>query len=115
MKGFVFLDLKPDLTTQEVHGIVAATLFEGGGESETTMQVKHFLTTNRNGIPNTFRTMDDLVKYLRITLTVERLDLVSRDFVGTGKGKTHPAWNIYIQPQPCLVKACESGGTSSDP
>jgi len=102
LKGFVFLDLEPDLTTQEVHRIVTATLFEGGGESETTMQVKRFLTTNRDGIPNTFRTMDDLVKYLQITLTVERLDLVSRDFVGTGEGKTHPAWNIYIQPPTLL-------------
>ena len=94
----MFLDLKPPHTETMVNDIVAATLFEGDGDCETTMRVKRFLATNRDDVPTEYITMSDVVKYLRKTIVIERLELVKREDIGTGVGKTHPAWNIYIRP-----------------
>ena len=98
LKGFVFLGLKPEQTEAEVNGIVADTLFEGVRDPETTMQVRRFLATYRDNVPDTFRSMDDTVKYLRKTIVVEHLELVRKEDIGTGGGKAHSAWNIYISP-----------------
>ena len=62
------------------------------------MQIRRFLASHRDNIPNTFQAMDDVVSYLRRTVDVEHLELVPKADIGTGGGKSHPAWNIYIHP-----------------
>lgn len=98
LKGFVLPRHTPMETVEDVNNFVAHTLFEGGSNSETTRQIRRFLANCRDNIPDSFLPIDDTVKYLRKTITIEYLELVGRRDVGTGEGKGHPAWNLYIEP-----------------
>ena len=98
LKGFIFLGLSPEQTEAEVNQIVASTLFEGGRDSEATMQIRRFLASFRDNIPNMFSSMEDSVNYLRRTVDIEHLALVKKEDIGSGQGKTHHAWNVYIHP-----------------
>ena len=80
------------------------TLFKGNHDLEATTRVKHFLVNNCDNISNTFTTMDKVVGYLSKTITVEHLDLVKKELIGTGEGKAHPAWNLYIYPPTLKVE-----------
>ena len=98
LKGFVLPGRSPTETVDDVNGIVAHTLFEGGSDSETTRRIRRFLANCRDNIPPSFFAIDDTVKYLRKTIAIEYLELVGRRDVGTGEGKGHLAWNLYIEP-----------------
>ena len=104
LKGFVFLDLTPAQTETEVNNIVGSTLFEGSQNAEATMQIRRFLATYHDNIPDAFRSMDDRVEFMRRTVDIEHLDLVRKEDIGTGGGKSHPAWNVYVHP-PTLNRA----------
>ena len=97
IKGF-FPKMKPADMESQVRDIVEMTLFRGNHNSEATTRVKRFLVNNRDNISNTFTTMDEVVGYLSKTITVECLDLVKKELIGTSEGKVHPAWNLYMYP-----------------
>lgn len=98
LKGFVLLGRTQTQMVEDVDEIVAFTLFEGGSNSATTRQIRRFLAACRDNIPDSFYEIEDTLKYLRRTIAIEYLELVHREDVGTGEGKGHPAWNLYIEP-----------------
>ena len=98
LKGFFFFETSPSQTKVDVDEIIAATLFEGGNTSRTVMRVKRFLAAYRDNIPEPFGDIDNTVRFLRKSIMVEHLELVRKADVGTGGGKGHPAWNVYIHP-----------------
>ena len=98
IKGFLFPEMTPANTESQVRDIVEMTLFRGNHDSDATTRVKCFLVNNRDNISNAFTTMDEMVTFLSKTITVERLDLVKKELIGTGEGKAHPAWNLYMHP-----------------
>ena len=99
LKGFVFLDGTNTETETEVKGIVNHILFKGGEDSKPTMALKHVLATYRNNIPQPLNvSVQEAARFLQASAVIRHLDLVKREDIGTGEGKGHPAWNVYIAP-----------------
>ena len=60
--------------------------------------IKRILVKYRDNLPAIITKLEDAIRYLRKSITVQRLDLVRKEDIGTGEGKVQPTWNVYIFP-----------------
>ena len=97
LKGFIFTEESNKETEDIVANAVAETLFDGTG-NETATAVRRFVANNKDNIPSVITNIEDTLRYLRKSITVQRMDLKRREDIGTGEGGDHPAWNVYICP-----------------
>jgi hypothetical protein len=100
LKGFVFLDENERQTEDGVAKIVKDTLFPAVSNSNISASIRRIIANYNDNIPLSApsNTIDILLRYLRKSLVVERLNLVKKEDIGTGVGQSHPAWNVYIYP-----------------
>ena len=73
-------------------------MFASTSGSELPTIMRRFIANYRDNIPETIRNLDDALRFIRTSITVKRLNLVKREDIGTGEGKTQPVWNIYMFP-----------------
>ena len=52
----------------------------------------------RDKIPKAIKNLDNALCFICTLITVKRLNLIKKEDIGTGKGKTQPVWNIYMFP-----------------
>ena len=98
IKGFIFIDESKSQTEFEVSKIVGDMLFTKNHDVNTATAVKRFIANNKDNLPNIIKCMDDALRYLRKSITIQRFDLVKRKDIGTESGKGNPAWNVYMYP-----------------
>lgn len=96
LKGFIFLDKSNDETEKIVQDIINKTLF-GKEDTPVTTAIKCMLAAHHDKIPAPLSTnVQESIHFLQASTVVHRLDLVKREDIGTGEGRGHPAWNVYI-------------------
>jgi hypothetical protein len=98
LKGFLFFDKTDAQSEEEVTAIVGETLFSTTASTDTTKKVRRFIARFSNNTPSLVVDIEDILGYLRNSIVVRCLNLVKKEDIGTGEGKSHPAWNVYIFP-----------------
>ena len=101
LRGFIFLDGTKQDSVDTVTETVAETLFAAGEDDDETpsTKIRRFVVTFSDNIPGVVNTsLDEAVRYLRKSIVVRRLDLVGKQNINTGEGRSQPVWNVYITP-----------------
>ena len=74
------------------------TLFSTTTSTEATKAVRRFIAKFSDNTPTIVKDIEVVLGYLRNSIVVRRLNLVKKEDIGTGEGRSHPAWNVYIFP-----------------
>ena len=95
---FFFIDETDRQSELEVAKFVGDTLFPTSGTSKTSTAIRRIVADHRDNIPAPILDVDSCLRYLRASIEVKRLNILSQKDIGTGQGQSYPAWNIYICP-----------------
>ena len=95
---FFFIDETDRESELEVAKFVGETLFPTSGTSKVSTAIRRIVADHRDNIPAPIRDVDSCLRYLRASIEVKRLNILSQKDIGTGLGQSYPAWNVYICP-----------------
>jgi len=111
LKGFMFLDENDAQTEAVVSEIVANTLFSDDNKSTISTTIRRFIAKHRDNVSEDIINIDNVLRFIRSSIIVKRLNLLKRQDIGTGIGTPTPAWNVYLFPptkdQPAMREWCD--------
>jgi len=111
LKGFMFLDENDAQTEAVVSDIIANTLFSDDNRSAVSTTIRRFIAKHRDNVSEDIINIDDVLRFIRSSIIVKRLNLLKRQDIGTGVGTPTPAWNVYLFPptkdQPAMREWCD--------
>ena len=90
IRGFVFIDESDKETEVAITNIVTNTMFASMSGSELQTIMRRFIANYRDNIPEAIKNLDDALRFIHTSITVKRLNLVKKEDIGTGEGKTQP-------------------------
>jgi hypothetical protein len=94
----MFLDKTNSQSKEEVSAIVGETLFSTTTSTDATKAVRRFIAKFSNNTPTIAKDIEDVLRYLCHSIVICHLNLMKKEDIGTGEGRFHPVWNIYILP-----------------
>jgi len=98
LKGFMFIGKNDAQTETEVARIVDTAMFSDDKPANLSTRVRRFIANHRDNVPKAIINIDDVLRFVCLSITVKRLNLLKREDIGTGVGKPTPVWNVYIFP-----------------
>ena len=98
IRGFVFINESDKEMEVTITNIVTNAMFVSTSRSELPTITRWFIVNYRDKIPKAIKNLDNTLRFICTLITVKRLNLIKKEDIGTGEGKTQPVWNIYMFP-----------------
>ena len=98
LKGFMFIGKNDPQTETEVARIIDNAMFSDDKSVTLPTRIRRFIANHRDNVSDTIINIDDVLRFVRSSITVKHLNLLKKEDVGTGVGKPTPVWNVYIFP-----------------